>query len=187
MRRNKNMKNKKSQKNYAYIDAQNVYKTIKRLGWVIDWKRFFIYLKDKYQVAKTYFFIGYLPENRAFYQFLQETGYIIIFKPVVIGEKQETIKGNCDAELVLQAVNDKKKYDQALIISGDGDFHCLVEYLEKRNKLFKLGIPGRKSYSSLLRRFQKYFFFIEDQKKKLKKERYPRKGQDPNRNLPYRN
>ena len=164
------MKEGKKQKNYAYIDAQNVYKTIKKLGWVIDWKKFFVYLKDKYQVSKAYFFIGYLPENQAFYKFLQEAGYIIIFKPVVIGEKQENIKGNCDAELVLQAVHDKKKYDQALIISGDGDFYCLVEYLEKRGKLLKVGIPSKKSYSSLLRKFKKYFFYLEEKKRKIKRQ-----------------
>lgn len=43
-------------------------------------------------------------------------------------------------------------YDKAIIVSGDGGFHCLIEYLHSVNKLEKVLTPNHK-YSSLLRKF----------------------------------
>ncbi len=45
-------------KNYAFIDAQNLYYEIKRMGWRLDYKRFRIYLKEKYNVKVAYLFMG---------------------------------------------------------------------------------------------------------------------------------
>jgi hypothetical protein len=69
--------------NYAFIDAQNVHLGIKSLGWKMDWKRFRIYLKDKYNVSKAYMFLGFIPSNQELYSSLQESGFILIFKPLV--------------------------------------------------------------------------------------------------------
>lgn len=42
---------KLEQKNYAFIDAQNLYLAIKELKWKVDYKRFRVYLKEKYKIA----------------------------------------------------------------------------------------------------------------------------------------
>ncbi|PCI25771.1 hypothetical protein COB57_01010 [Candidatus Peregrinibacteria bacterium] len=91
--------------------------------------------------------------------------YVIIFKPTL--DNNGVIKGNCDAELVLHCMIEYQNYDKCIIISGDGDFHCLIECLSESNKLSKVGIPNKKKYSSLLRKFNKHFFFIGDYKRKL--------------------
>ncbi|MDD5071770.1 MAG: hypothetical protein PHQ42_03475, partial [Patescibacteria group bacterium] len=70
--------------NYAFIDSQNLNLGIKSLGWKLDFKKFRIYLKDKYRVNKAYLFLGYIPENQNMYRKLQEYGYILIFKPVLM-------------------------------------------------------------------------------------------------------
>lgn len=78
------------------------------------------------------------------------------------------IKGNCDAELVLHTMIEFENFEKALIISGDGDFHCLIEYLEMKEKLLKVGIPNKRKYSSLLKKFRKtYFFYVSDLRQKL--------------------
>lgn len=51
------------EKNYAFIDSQNLNLGIQDLGWKIDYGKFRIYLKEKYGAVKAYMFIGYLPEN----------------------------------------------------------------------------------------------------------------------------
>lgn len=150
--------------NYAFIDGQNLNLAIRELGWKLDLKRFRVYLKEKYQVEKAYYFIGFLQENNILYKSLQEYGYILIFKPTFRG-KDGTIKGNCDAELVLQSMIEYPNYDNALIVSGDGDFACLISYLIEQNKLYKMIIPNRFKYSSLLRKFMPYFRFYEFIKK----------------------
>lgn len=99
-----------------------------------------------------------------------EAGYVVIFKPTIQGKKNETnsTKGNVDAELVLHAMIEYPNYDKAIIVSGDGDFYCLVEYLENNKKLAKIIVPNRK-YSSLLRKFSPYIVFVDLFKNKVKR------------------
>lgn len=167
----------KYQTTYAFIDSQNlnlgtskdIYKNGKKIytGWKLDYKKFRQYLSDKYHVKKAFLFIGYIKTNEEMYKKLQSFGYELIFKPTV-KDQQGKPKGNVDAELVLHAVGTEyANYDNAIIVSGDGDFHCLHEYLEKNRKLFKIIIPNAKNESSLLRRFQKYKVFLIFDKAKL--------------------
>ncbi|MCR4274773.1 MAG: NYN domain-containing protein [Candidatus Campbellbacteria bacterium] len=135
--------------NFAFIDSQNLHISITRLGWKLDFKRFRVYLREKYHVQKAYLFIGYVEENASLYRSLQEKGYVLIFKPT-LKNSGGAIKGNCDAELVLQVMIDYPNYDKAVIISGDGDFHCLVKYLIEKQKLQCIIVPDRFKFSALL-------------------------------------
>ena len=158
--------NKKTN-NYAFIDSQNLNLAIKNAGWSLDFRRFRVYLKDKYKIEQAFLFIGYIAGNENMYANLQKIGYIIIFKPTIQDSDGKVIKGNCDAELVLHCMIEYENFNKALIVSGDGDFYCLVEHLEKNNKLLKVGIPHKYKYSALLRKFRQYFFYIGDLKHKL--------------------
>jgi len=141
---------------YAFIDSQNLNLGVKSQGWTLDFGKFRQYLITKYRVKKTFLFIGYVEGNQALYTYLQSVGYICVFKPTLElkNKRGKRIKGNVDAELVLHAMIEYPHYDQAIIVSGDGDFYCLAEYLEKNNKLLKIITPNKK-YSSLLRKFAK--------------------------------
>jgi uncharacterized LabA/DUF88 family protein len=158
--------------NYAFIDGNNLYLGVKNQGWKLDYKKFRVFLKDKYQVSKAFLFIGYVPGNESLYKSLQEAGYICIFKPTLeINEKgKKKVKGNVDAELVLHAMIEYKNYDKAVIISGDGDFYCLIEYLITQDKLLKIIVPTER-YSSLLRKFSSYIVNISLFKHKIKYEK----------------
>ncbi len=158
---------KENKNNFAFIDCQNLNLAIRDCGWKIDWKRFRKYLLEKYYVQKAYLFLGFVPGQELLYTSLQEAGYIIIFKPT-LPKPDGNIKGNCDAELVLQSMIDFFDYDQAVIVSGDGDFHCLVKYFITKNKLGKLIIPNQAKYSALLKRFpSEYLAFVSDLRFKL--------------------
>ena len=114
-------------------------------------------------------FIGYVTGNQVLYTFLQKVGYIVIFKPTLEYTKEGEIhtKGNVDAELVLHAMIEYPNYDKAIIVSGDGDFHCLIEYLEKNGKLGRIIIPNRKSYSQLLWKFRKHIDYMNNLRDRL--------------------
>ena len=158
---------------YAFIDSQNLNLGVKSQGWRLDFLKFRIFLKDKYDVGKAFIFIGFIPKNKNLYSFLEKSGYKIIYKPVIeSNRKTKPIKGNVDAELVLHTMIQFPKYDKAVIVSGDGDFYCLAEYLEKKGKLGKIIAPNR-YYSSLLRKFRKYIVHVGDFKNKveLRKEK----------------
>ncbi len=153
--------------NYAFIDSQNLNLGVKELGWKLDFKRFRVYLKEKDKVDKAYLFIGYIPENQDLYSSLQEYGYFLIFKPVLKGKNGE-VKGNVDADMVLQVMIDFDKYDKAVIVTGDGDFYGLVKYLYINQKLEKVLSPNREKSSVLLRKAAKEkICFVDDLKDKL--------------------
>ncbi len=153
--------------NFAFIDSNNLHLAIKGLGWNLDYDKFRKYLAEKYHVVKAYIFIGFIEKHNDLYKSLQEKGYVLIFKPTLI-YKDGSTKGNCDAELVLQAMIDFDNYDEAVIVSGDGDFYCLVDYLIKQKKLGKLLIPNQKKYSALLKSVpSEYLAFVSDLKNKV--------------------
>jgi len=157
---------KAKQNNYAFIDSQNLNLAIKGCGWNLDFKKFYIYLKHKYRVNRVFLFIGYISENKKLYSFLKRIGYCLVYKPV-IGQANGFVKGNVDAELVLHTMLEYKNFDKAIIVSGDGDFYCLIEQLIKDKKLLMVGVPNKKRYSALLRKFSKYHFYINHLRKKF--------------------
>lgn len=152
--------------NYAFIDSQNVNLAIKEAGWKLDFGRFRIYLEDHYAVKKAFLFIGYISTNQTLYTALQKDGFILIFKPT-LQLPDGRVKGNIDAELVLHAMIEYPNYDKAVLVTGDGDFHCLVDHLRRKGKLLKLLIPNRNKYSSLLKEFMTFIGFMNDLRGKL--------------------
>ena len=168
--------------NYAFIDAQNLHfgisKNIKNKkgktvyqGWFLDLKLFLQYLKKHYQVKKAYLFMGHLPENESMYQMFKSFGYDIVFKEV-IKDSTGKPKGNVDSELVVQALGyDYDNYEKAVIVSGDGDFACLVKYLKENKKFHVVLAPHRVKCSRLLRKqAKKQINFLNDFKDELEQK-----------------
>lgn len=167
--------------NYAFIDSQNLNLSIRRAGWILDMQKFRVYLKENYDVSKAFLFLGHLEKYQGMYDFFKRVGYTCIFKPT-LPLKDGNTKGNVDAELVLHTMIEFKNFDKAVIVSGDGDFYCLVDYLRKQNKLEQLLIPNESCYSSLLKQTdeseRKYLSFVTELRgmveyKEYKKKRAP--------------
>ena len=161
------MTNTNKENVYAFIDSNNLNLAIQELGWKLDFKKFRVYLKEKYGVEKAYLFIGYVPENQNLYRSLQEFGYVLIFKPVMRNSDGD-VKGNVDAELVLQVMIDYNKYEKTVIISNDGDFYCLVNFLYEKGKLKRLISPNYAKCSALLKKAaREKIDFLDYQRNKL--------------------
>lgn len=181
---------------YAFIDSQNLNLGTQRMGWKLDWRKFRQFLKDKYGVTQAYMFIGYMSENEALYEYMHELGFLVVLKPTVdvsashgtpdklhvapeipdkndpIAVKKEedkeksTVKGNVDAELVLYAMKELPHYQKAIIVSGDGDFFSLAEYLEEQGKLANILTPNWQ-YSSLLKPFEEKIVRLDQLRRQL--------------------
>ena len=81
-------------------------------------------------------------------------------------------KGNCDADLVLQAARDayENKFDSALLIASDGDYAGLVAFLQKNQKFFAVLSPHPKDKCSiLLKRTGVKIAYINDQRSLLER------------------
>ena len=160
------MENKK--KIYAFIDSQNINMGVFAKRWNMDWGKFREYLRNTFGVEKAYLFIGYIDTNEELYTRLTKEGFIVVYKKVLAVTKDEvtTYKGNVDAEMVLHTMIEYPNYDSAIICTGDGDFLCLIEYLEKNNKLEKI-IAANKRFSTLLKGYTKYILDLYSLKKEL--------------------
>lgn len=175
--------------NYAFIDSQNLNVGVQKYGWKMDWIKFRKFLTDKFGVEKAYMFIGYVPEFEAMYQQLHEAGYMIVLKPTFDmtrprpedkepdaankaqpaggkPEEERKTKGNVDADLVLWCMKEQPQYHKAVIVSGDGDFYSLVEYLDERNKLLKILAPNAQ-YSGLFNRYESYIERLDKSRREL--------------------
>lgn len=150
-----------------YIDGNNLYRSAKELGFEIDYKKFRGWLRQKYNPQFVYLFIGLVPERTKFYEYLQKCGYILVFKQTFsVGEK---IKGNCDAELVLKAVSDFyiKAFDSCILVTGDGDFGCLVEFLKENKSIDRVIAPDKAKCSFLLRNKNVEITFLNEHYRKF--------------------
>lgn len=169
--------------NYAFIDSQNLNLGVQRAGFKMDWKKFRDYLKDDHDVENAYMFIGYVPEYEDLYKQMHDHGYLVVLKPTLEmyadpdeddDEDRPPTKGNCDAELVMYAMKELSNYKKAIIVSGDGDFYSLIEYLEGKKRLKSIMVPNWK-YSTLFKPFEKYVLRLDEQRKKLEYRDYRRK------------
>lgn len=159
----------RKENNVAYIDSQNLNLGVQSLGWKLDYKKFRIYLKEKYAVKTAYLFIGFIPQNQDLYNSLQKSGYILKFKPV-LSNRDGGHKGNVDADMVLQIAIDyfENNFEKAILITSDGDFYSVVNFLYERKKLEKVLSPYYKTCSALLKSTAKEsLIFIDNLRKKL--------------------
>lgn len=179
---------KPKQGNYAFIDSQNLNLGTQKMGWKMDWRKFRQYLRDKYNVSHAYMFIGYMAENEQLYEHMHELGYLIVLKPTVdmkvapegteeakeAAKEKPAVKGNIDADLVLYAMKELPHYSKAIIVSGDGDFFGLIEYLKEKNKLLHVMTPNWQ-FSSLLKQFEEYIVRLDQLKHELRYHDRPKK------------
>jgi uncharacterized LabA/DUF88 family protein len=166
--------------NYAFIDSQNLNLGVQKAGWKMDWRKFRLWLEKEYGVTHAFMFIGYMAENESLYEQMHDHGYLIALKPTLEikprpeddSSKKESedqkpiVKGNIDADLVLYAMKELPNYDKAVIVSGDGDFLGLIEYLAQQEKLLKILAPNRR-YSTLLKDFEPYIDGLDHHRKEL--------------------
>ena len=152
--------------NFAYIDGANLYEAIKELGWPLNYKRFRVWLSEKYGVERAYIFIGLISKYKNLYTYLQECGFTLVFKEVIYDGSGKP-KGNCDADLVLEATRDayENKFKKAIIISSDGDYAGLVKFLKEKDKLCVILSPSVEiKCSILLKRTGARIVYINDKR-----------------------
>lgn len=135
-----------------FIDGANLYKGMKSEKEELDYAKFYKYLKDKYRPEAIYIFIGYIEILEPLYNFLRQCGYVLVFKET-LQHKSGEIKGNVDAELVVQSLEDfyEINYNQGVLVSGDGDFACLIDFWKRKNVKAKILAPNKKRCSYFLR------------------------------------
>jgi uncharacterized LabA/DUF88 family protein len=143
--------------NQAFVDAQNLYlgTTKAKSSWKVDLAKFRIYLRDKYKVEVAYYFMGaFDPAQQDLYNSIQKFGYIVVFREHAEPSLSKK-KGNVDTDIVFMVMKkliEKEKFDKIVLVSGDGDYWRMVDYLISKNRFEKLLAPSKKSISSLYKK-----------------------------------
>lgn len=181
---------KKPKHNYAFIDSQNLNLGIQRAGWKMDWKKFRIFLREEYDVEKAFMFIGYMPENEDLYTQMHDAGYLVALKPTLDmfmsneqgkpDKEKPPTKGNVDTELVMYVMKEIEEYNKAIIVSGDGDFYSLIEYLKQKGKLSSVMVPNWK-YSTLLKAFDEHIVRLDTKQRELSYRSFSKKQKSKQR------
>ena len=102
---------------------------------------------------------------------LQKAGFIVTFREHNSSLKG-TKKGNVDTDIVfevMKAVIERDDVNGILLISGDGDYKKMVDYLIKRKKFIKILFPNMRVASSLYKNIsRKYFDHLDKESLKRK-------------------
>ncbi len=170
-------------KNYAFIDGQNLHMGTskdKLSPWDVDLSRFRVYLLYKYKVSKAYYFIGaYTEANINLYQQIEKAGYVLIFRQYSLSMSGKK-KGNVDSDIIFHIMKKlylKEDFSRVVLVSGDGDYKLLVDFLIEENRFEKILFPNKKRSSSLYKKLgNKYSISLDSSevKEKIdKKKRVP--------------
>ncbi len=160
--------------NYAFIDGQNLHKTIENLSWFFCYFKFHQLLETQFNVSKAFYFIGFTQDrNCQLYKRLRKAGFQLSLRlptTAIVNNKKE-IKANVDSNLITSALTKLNDFDKAIIVAGDGDYYCFTKYLLRHNKLLKVLLPSRHDSSNLYRndRFMNNIAYIEKMRKYLEK------------------
>jgi uncharacterized LabA/DUF88 family protein len=157
-------------KSYCYIDGQNLHlgTASAEPSWSIDLYKFRVYLREKYKVEKAFYYLGYVQDGikiEQLYERIQNAGFILVFRQhnsAMVGQK----KGNVDSDIIFSVMKRLQKdtdFDKIVLVSGDGDYKMLIDFLIEENKLEKILFPNKKFRSSLYKQIgAKYFANLDD-------------------------
>jgi len=157
--------NTSPENNIAYVDGQNLYMgTTKRDPvWELDLAKLRVYLKEKYAVTKAYYYLGYVQDGANYeklYEEIQSAGFILVFREHNSAMKG-TKKGNVDADIIfsiMKRVYYKETFNKVVLVSGDGDYKMLVDFLIIENKFEKVLFPKQRFASSLYKPLTRKYF-----------------------------
>jgi len=157
----------KRENNFAFVDGQNLYFSTVKDNWCVDFKKLKVYLRDKYKVKLILYFWGYYKkENEMIYQKLKDLNYKLLFKKhneKLISKK----KGNVDSEIIFETMKKLESegvLDKVVLISGDGDYRKMINYLINKNKFKRILFPTRGCSSSLYKDLGSEWFSGLDEK-----------------------
>ena len=160
--------------NIAFIDGQNLHMGTAKsstLPWKINLARFRVYLDRKYKVSTAYYFLGFVKEeSQSLYEEIQKAGFILVFRehnPAMLGKK----KGNVDSDIIFHIMKKlylKEDFEDIVLVSGDGDYKLLVDFLISENRFEKILFPNKRFASSLYKKLgSQYFDFLENVRDKI--------------------
>ena len=129
---------------YVFIDAANIFYTQRTLGWRISYEKLKKYFQNECgeNLAKLFVYTATdsdRPQQKKFLDMLAINGYVVRTKEVKrirIAKGVYEWKGDFDVELTLDAMDNIKRFDTAILLSGDSDFAPIVNCYVRQTSHF---------------------------------------------------
>lgn len=138
----------------VFVDAANIELACDRLRARFDWGKVLALLTKDRQLVRA---LAYSPvhddpavsmETQRFAEPFLDKGFKIVTKPLK-RFSDGSIKANTDIEMALDVVSMLERLDIVCIVSGDGDFQPLVEYVQRRGVRCEVAAIGSSTASNL--------------------------------------
>jgi|SRR3989339_932775 len=137
---------------YVFIDASNLWQAQKAKGKMFDYEKLKNFLKSTFFATgiQIFYYSAYPAEGtrehdldgkHKFFTYLKKgLGFTVRKKElkriVIHGEEGDVIqeKGNMDVEMTIDVMHYMKKFETAVLFTGDSDFLALVTYVKNGGK-----------------------------------------------------
>jgi uncharacterized LabA/DUF88 family protein len=116
----------------VFVDAVNIEKSAKQKGLKPDYQKLEQELTKSAPEVLGLFYYTALEAN-AKPKAKGIANYQVISKPVVRYQNGKA-KGNLDSEIIRDLMSKSSEFGTAILVSGDGDFTCIVEHLQQQHK-----------------------------------------------------
>jgi len=172
-----------------FIDGANLYAAARALGFDIDYKRLLALFSKQANMVRAFYYTALVDDQeyspiRPLVDWLDYNGYTMVTKPTkefTDASGRRKIKGNMDLELATDVLEIADRLDHIVIFSGDGDFRCVVEAVQRKGVRVSVVSTVKSSppmVADELRRQSDHFVELQDIADQIARIHTPRESLD---------
>ena len=159
---------------YAFVDAANViYRGNGPNDWKIDLRKLLGYLKERFGASAVFYYGGIDRKNDAqcgINRKMAKWGYLLRLNPVKYFQNEQGKlyrKADVDSRMTFEIMQKLPQYDRAIVLTGDGDFYWVLEYLlQQKDRVWLVANP-RKTAKELKKLFGANFANLDSLRSQL--------------------
>ena len=123
-----------------FIDGANLYSAARALGFDIDYRRLLKVFREKGRLVRAYYYTALVEDQeyspiRPLVDWLDYNGFRLVTKPAreyTDAQGRKRWRGDMDVEIAVDMLEMAAHADHLVLFSGDGDFRCLVEAVQRK-------------------------------------------------------
>jgi uncharacterized LabA/DUF88 family protein len=123
-----------------FIDGANLYSAARGLGFDIDYKKLLDEFRKRGVLIRAYYYTALVEDQeyspiRPLVDWLDYNGFTLVTKPAreyTDREGRKRFRGDMDLEIAVDMMELTPRCDHVVLFSGDGDFRCLVEAVQRK-------------------------------------------------------
>jgi uncharacterized LabA/DUF88 family protein len=123
-----------------FIDGANLYSAAKSLNFDIDYKKLLDEFRKRGVLIRAYYYTALVEDQeyspiRPLVDWLDYNGFTMVTKSAreyTDREGRKRFRGDMDLEIAVDMMELTPRCDHVVLFSGDGDFRCLVEAVQRK-------------------------------------------------------